>query len=300
MRCSTAAIQVLAMHPRYAQQVEIMAESMEMAEMLFKKQLDCIFIINMPVEKAHAVLEPEIPRLIRTQRPSGMWKIKDCNRISYGVLKALKHSGHLISLFRENSFRRDPFLSFRDDNDYYGFVVRQNIMETPLPSDANLYEQLVSDIFVGQDESGSWNNTVISTSNHIESLVELGLCLDDRRIRKSADWLLSMCAEDVHRESKKVGGVVVAHNMFSSQDRAAEFKSALAEKPEWNPVGLCYKHLPMIQTGTALKALIRLGLEDDERVIAACDNLLALKQTYGGWCDTNIRNGLLAKQKAVR
>ena len=88
--------------------------------------------------------------------------------------------------------------------------------------------------------------------------------------------------------------------MFSSQDRAAEFKSALTEKSEWNPVGLCYMHLPMIQTGTALKALIRLGLEDDERVIAACDNLLALKQTYGGWCDTNIRNGLLAKQKAVR
>jgi len=289
------------MHPRYAQRDEIMAEAIAMSEALFNgKQLDCTFIINMPVEKAYSILEPKIPRLIRIQRPSGMWKIKDCRRISYGVLKALKHSGHLTSLLRENRFRHEPFRSFRDDNDYHSFVVRRNIMEDLLSTDARLQEQLVSDIFVGQDESGSWNNTVISTSHHIESLVELGLSLDDRRIRKSADWLLSMCVEDVYRESKKVGGVVVAHNMFSSQDRASEFKSALAEKPEWNPVRACYMHLPMIQTGTALTTLIRLGLEDDERVIAACDNLLALKQTYGGWCDTLIRNGLLAKQKAVR
>ncbi|MBC8228042.1 hypothetical protein H8E77_00650 [bacterium] len=300
MRCSTAAIQALAMHPRYAQREEIIEEAMAMTEVLFKKQLDCTFIINMLVEKAYTILEPKIPRLIKTQRPSGMWKIKDCRRISYGVLKALKHSGHLTSLLRENRFRRDPFLSFRDDNDYYGFVIRRNIMEEPLSIDARLQEQLVSDIFVNQDESGSWNNTVISTSNHLESLVELGLGLDDRRILNSSNWLLSMCVKDVYRESKKVGGVVVAHNMFSSRDRADEFKSALAEKPEWNPVGLCYLHLPIIQTGTALKTLVRLGLEDDERVIAACDNLLALKQTYGGWCESNIRNGLLAKQKIVR
>lgn len=246
MRCSTAAIQALAMHPLYGRRDEIMAEAMAVIEVLFKKQLDCTFIINMPVEKAYAILEPKIPRLIRTQRPSGMWKIKDCRRISYGVLKALKHSGHLTPLLRENRFRRDPFLSFHEDNDYYGFAVRRNIMAAPLPSDAGLQGQLVSDIFGGQDEEGSWNNTVISTSHHIELLVELGLCLDDERMRKSADWLLSMCVEDVHRESRKIGGVVVAHNMFSSQDRAAEFKSALAEKPEWNPVRACYMHLPMM------------------------------------------------------
>lgn len=300
MRCSIAAIQALAMHPRYAQREEIMEEAMAMSERLFEKQLDCTFIMNMPVKKAYSVLEPKIPRLIKIQRPSGMWKIKDCRRISYGVLKALKYSGHLASLLREGSFRHEPFRSFRDDSDYYSFAVRRSIMEEPLSTDVELHEELVSDIFAGQDESGSWNNTVISTSNHIELLVELGLGLDDRRIRKSADWLLNTCAEDVYRESKKVGGVVVAHNMFSSQNRASEFQSALAEKPEWNPVRLCYIHLPMIQTGTALKTLIRLGLEDDERVIAACDNLLILKQTYGGWCDSNIRNGLLAKQKAVR
>lgn len=295
MRCQTSAIQALAMHPQYAD--EVMEEAMEMAKALFKKSLDCTFIINMPVENARAIVEPEIPRLIKTQRPSGMWKIKDCRRISYGVLKALKHSESLMILLKENRFRHDPFKSFYDGDDYYDFVVRLNIMEAPLPSDTYLQERLVSDIFAEQNENGHWNGTVISTSNHIEKLMELGIGYDDARIQKSADWLLSMCAEDVRRFSKNMGGYVVAHNMFSTQDRGEEFKSALAEKPEWKPVGLCYRHLPMIQTGTALKALIKLGFDDDRRVIAACDNLLEIRRTYGGWCDSNIRNGLIAKQK---
>jgi hypothetical protein len=298
LRCSVAAIQALAMHPRYRQRDGIMEEAMEMAEGFFKKKLDCSFILNMPVESARAILEPEIDRLLRTQRPTGMWKIKDSRRISYGVLKALKYSGHLKSLLSEGRFRRDPFLSFRDEDDYYGFVVRRNIMGTTPATDAKLQEQLVSDIFAGQDRDGSWNGTVISTSNQIEKLVELGIDIDDPRIQKSADWLLSVCMEDVYRLSKNMGGVVVGHHMFSSQDRGAEFRSALAEKPEWNPVGLCYMHLPMIQTGAALKTLISLGFENDEWVIEACDNLLELRQEYGGWCDSNVRNGLIAKRKA--
>lgn len=298
MRCSIAAIQALAMHPRYRQRDGIMEEAMGMAESFFKKKLDCSFIPIMPVENARAILEPEIDRLLRTQRPTGMWKIKDSRRISYGVLKALKHSGHLMPLLSESRFRRDPFLSFRDEDDYYGFVVRRNIMGAAPATDAELQEQLVSDIFAGQDEAGSWNGTVISTSNQIEKLMELGIGIDDPRIQKSADWLLSVCMEDVYRLSGNMGGVVVAHYMFSSQDRGAEFKSALAEKPEWNPVGLCYRHLPMIQTGAALKALISLGFENDKRVIAACDNLLELRREYGGWCDSNIRNGLLERRAA--
>ena len=300
MRCGIAAIQALAIHPHYRQLDGILEEATNIAESLFRKKLDCDLIVNMPVENARAILEPEIERLIKTQRPTGMWKIKDCRRISYGVLKALKHSEYLTSLLEEDRFRRDPFLSFRNENDYYDLVVRRNIMEAPLPNDADLVEQFVRDAFAGQDDKGSWNDTVISTSNNIEKLAELGLGLDDPHIRRSADWLLRMCAEDVYRLSRNMGGVVVAHNMFSSQDRQAEFKSALAERPEWNHVGLCYMHLPMIQTGAALKALILLWLENDERVITACDNLLELRQTYGGWCDSNIRNGLIASSKIAR
>lgn len=297
MRCSVAATQALAMHPQFWQRDEVKKEAMDMAESGFKN-LNCTFLLNMPAANARSILEPEIPRLIKTQRPSGMWKIKDNRRISYDVLKALKHAGLLASLLNEDRFRHDPFRSFHEENDFYGLVVRRNIMEAPLPGDSELQGKLASEIFELQEADGSWNGTAISTSNHIEKLAEMGIGLDNKYVEKGADWLFSICEEDVLRLSKNIGDVVVAHHMFSSEDRRAEFMSAVDEKPEWNPVGLCYLHLPMIQTGSVLKALMKLGLENDERVIAACENLLELKQNYGGWCDTNIRNGLAAKMKS--
>jgi hypothetical protein len=298
MRCSTAVIQALMIHPNYKQHDWIMEEAIKIAKSHFKNQWDVSFLLNLNVKNAYEIIDPEIPRLIKTQKSNGLWKVKDSKRISYGILKALKYSGHLAILLNENGFRYDPFLSFREDKDYYGFVVRKNIMDTLLPDDTELREQLTSDIFNKQDESGSWNNTVISTSSHIETLLELGIGIDDPHIKKASDWLFSMCSEDVYRISNNMGGFLVAHNMFSSQNRDEEFKSALAEKPEWNPKGLCYMHLPMIQTGIALKTLISLGFENDKRVLSACDNFLKLRQTYGGWCDSNIRNGLIAKKKA--
>lgn len=192
-------------------------------------------------------------------------------------------------MLNEARFRYDPFLSFREENDYYGFAVRKNIMESLLPDDGKLREELAWDIFSQQCANGSWNDTVISTSNHLEMLLELGIGADDPHIQNGVNWLFSVCLDDVYRQSKNMGNILVAHSMFSSQNRDAEFKSALAEKPEWNPVGLCYLHLPNIQTGTAIKTLIKHGFENDERVISACDNLVELRQNYGGWCDSNIK-----------
>lgn len=275
-------------------------EAVNIAKPHFKNHWDIGFLINLPVKDAYEIIDPEIPRIVKTQRSSGLWKIKDSRRISYGLLKALKYSGHLVVMLNEDRFRYDPFLSFREENDYYGFAVRKNIMESLLPDDGKLREELAWDIFSQQCANGSWNDTVISTSNHLEMLLELGIGADDPHIQNGVNWLFSVCLDDVYRQSKNMGNILVAHSMFSSQNRDAEFKSALAEKPEWNPVGLCYLHLPNIQTGTAIKTLIKLGFENDRRVISACDNLVELRQNYGGWCDSNIRNGLIAQKKASR
>ena len=300
MRCSTAIIQALMAHPNYRGYDWVMEEAINMAKAHFKNHWDVSFLLNLSVKDAYEIIDPEIPRIIKTQKSNGLWKIKDSRRISYGLLKGLKYSGHLAILLKENQFRYDPFLSFREENDYYGFAFRQSIMERLLPDDAKLREQLASDIFSQQDANGSWNDTVISTSNHIEMLLELGFGKDDPHIQRGADWLFGVCSEDVYRQSNNMGGFLVAHNMFSSQNRHEEFKSALAEKPEWNPVGLCYMHLPNIQTGIAIKTLVRLGFEDDRRVISACDNFVELRQNYGGWCDSNIRNGLIAQRKSSK
>ncbi|MBM3240175.1 hypothetical protein FJZ31_28150 [Candidatus Poribacteria bacterium] len=300
MRCSTAVIQALMMHPNYRQHDWIMEEAIKMAKPHFKNQWDVSFLLNLDAKNAYEIIDPEIPRLIKTQKSNGLWKIKDSRRISYGLLKALKYSRHLAIMLNEDRFRYDPFLSFREENDYYGLTVRQNIMESLLPEDAKLRNQLASDIFSQQNADGSWNDTVIGTASHIETLLELGIGMDDPNIQKGTNWLFSTYSEDVYRQSNNMGGFLVAHNMFSSQNRYEEFKNALAEKPEWNPVGGCYMHLPIIQTGTAVKTLISLGFENDSRVISACDNLVELRQNYGGWCDSNIRNGLIAQKKTSR
>lgn len=297
MRCSTAVIQALIVHPNYRQYDWVTEEAINIAKSHFKNQRDVSFLLNLNANIAYEIIDFEIPRLIKTQKSNGLWKVKDSKRISYGILKALKYSGHLKTLLDENRFRYDPFLSFHEDDTYYGFVVRQNIMENVLPDDIILKEKLSSDIFGRQDSNGSWNNTVISTSNYIETLLELGIDTNNPHIQKSAEWLFSVYSEDVYRQSNNMGGFLVAHSMFSSQDRNKEFKSALTEKPEWIPRGLCYMHLPNIQTGIAIKTLIKLGFENDKRIVSACDNLMELRRNYGGWCDSNIRNGLISQKK---
>ena len=83
--------------------------------------------------------------------------------------------------------------------------------------------------------------------------------------------------------------------MFSSCSRDAEFQSASKYKQEWNPVGACYKHIPNMQNGYALRLLNSLGFQNDERVLRACDNPVALRENYGGFCETNIRITLTGK-----
>jgi hypothetical protein len=112
-----------------------------------------------------------------------------------------------------------------------------------------------------------------------------------------AEWLFGTYETDVIRHSNNIGGLVAAHNMFTSPNRYNEFESAEKEKPEWIPRQLCYNHLPNIQTGEAIKTLIMLGFENDSRVISACENFIWMKEKYGGWCDSFIRNTLIAENK---
>ena len=262
MRCSTAVLQALMTHPKYNTEEWIIDDYKEMSKRAVKSGAFS-YLMALPENYAKDMLIPEIPRILKTQRKNGMWKVKDAERISYETLNALKHSEILADLLTD--FKYDPFLSFRDEMDYYGLIVRQNIMEELSQDDPAFREKLISDIMVLRKDNGSWNNTVISTSNNLNMLMDLGLSSDDSRIEQSVNWIFSMCLDDVKRHAKVLPDEVVGHHMFSNPDRSAEFQSAKEEKPEWNPVGLCYRHLPMIQTGIALKTLIRLGYENDER-----------------------------------
>jgi len=130
---------------------------------------------------------------------------------------------------------------------------------------------------------------VIATTHNLELLLEGGFKAADTAVRKGIDFLYSSLQRDIVSTGNKTMNQVVAHDMFSAQDRDAEFRSAVAYKKEWNPVGLCYKHIPNIQNSYALRLLNSAGHDRDPRVVRACENLVALYRNYGGFCETNIR-----------
>ncbi len=296
MRCSSAVTQALIMHPRYKNIPWVAEEAYKNA----CGQDDYRYTIVLPAAKAYRIIEAAKDGIIKTQRPSGGWKVKDSARISFWLLKTLDYTGHLEVMLKEGSFRYDPFKLFRNGSDLYSFTVRRDLMKAPNLDDAELCEKLTEEIFVNQDKDGSWNRTVMSTCHHIEKLLLLGIKYDDDRVRKGADWLFGTYKTDVIRHSNNLGGTVVAHAMFTSSERNNEFVSAEKEKPEWIPRQLCYNHLPNIQTGEAIKTLIKLGYEEDSRIISACENFIWMREKYGGWCDTNVRNTLIEENKSKR
>ncbi|MHB1153153.1 MAG: hypothetical protein ACYCWE_19685 [Eubacteriales bacterium] len=296
MRCSSAVVQALIMHPRYKNIPWVAEEAYKNA----CGQDDYRYTIALPVSEAYKVIEAAKDGIKKTQRPSGGWKVKDSTRISFWLLKALDYTDHLDVMLKEGSFRYDPFKLFRNGSDLYSFVVRRDLIKAPLDSDGELGETLAERIFAEQDRDGSWNGTVMSTCNNLEKLLLLGKGSDCAQVHKSTEWLLGTYKADIIRYSNNLGGSVVAHSMFTSAERNNEFVSALNEKPEWIPRQLCYNHLPNIQTGEAIKTLIKLGFEEDGRVTSACENFIWMREKYGGWCDSNVRNILIEESKSKR
>jgi len=263
------------------------------------KRFDFWVVELLAGEDARWLVQAWVPRLIRIQRPTGMWKIKDAKRISCGVLLALRHAGLLDSLTEQKRLRYDPLAAFAEGLDYYDLVVRRTVFGEKGEVDRAAARLITRNLAV-QRADGSWDGTVISTCHHVDRVLRLGLAGRDRRLQRAARWLLEHCIDDVNRESPALGGVVVGHDMFSAEDRRSEFKSALELRPEWNPAGACFRHLPNMQNGLAISTLVALGHASDQRVIRACENLVELGRAFGGYCDTNIRKGLEARRAKAR
>jgi hypothetical protein len=203
----------------------------------------------------------------------------------------------LQELLSADRFRYDPVAGFAERHDYYGLATRRNVLRKPAPGDGRLRDKLAATILAGQMTDGSWNGTVVSSATRLAQVHEIGLDGGDRRVSKGIVWLLSQCAEGpTLRRASAFDGTAIGHHMFSASDRRAEFKSAAAEHPEWIPAGACYCHLPMIQTGLAVKTLIAFGYAEEPRVAAACASILQIKERFGGWCNSDIKNGLLAEK----
>jgi hypothetical protein len=78
--------------------------------------------------------------------------------------------------------------------------------------------------------------------------------------------------------------------MFTTLQQGAEFSSMVAALPEETFCGACFCSLPLLQSGLALRALIRLGHAADPRVDACCRSLLAMQRPDITWCAIGCRH----------
>lgn len=218
----------------------------------------------------------------------------------------------LPNLVTSGVLRYDPYKRFSESSDFYGFLVRRNIIGATLPDDALLQRQLVSQIMAMQREDGSWEGTVVMTSLQIECLLELGLNADEAYITKGAAWIFSQFRESIERRRPEASWGVFVQNVFTSEDCGAEFRGALEEIPKEDPKHGCFMSLPLIQTALALRVLVCLGFENDKRVLNAyeslfevqllpeCQSLLDSQRPSGSWCAIGCRRMLEEKVKAER
>jgi len=225
-----------------------------------------------------------------------MWKRKYAERRSYGILRALKHAGMLERVASGKVLKFDPLKPFVQSDDLYGYLVRRNVTGATLSTDAGLQSRLVRSITGEQKQNGSWSDTVTGTAMQLELLLDLGLSASSPPAKRGATWLLRQYQDSVRGHGG--GDRVVAHvnSMFTTASRGAECQSALTLVPEGDPKGGCFGSLPLIQTGLAIRALVRLGHADDPRVHQSCRSLLDIAvPNPTRWCGIGCRHMLERK-----
>jgi hypothetical protein len=289
IRCGHGGVIGLLTNRNYRRLAWVKEAGFRQAADLFEKDGDARMLLDLSPADARKVLAPAIPKIIKSQRSSGLWRIKNAREISFHLLTALAHAGLLKKTLPQ--LRHDPLNNFREAGDWQAVAVREQLLNNPRPDEKQVKNRLLKDISDRQASDGSWENTVMGTVQHLEMLLECGLS-GSREFTRGVNFLFQCIQPEFYREE-----ILVAHDMITSANRMAEYKSTKAHHPDWLPHPACHCHLPMIQTGFALRMLNKAGYEDDSRVMAACRNMVELRERFGGWCVTNIRLGLEAEAK---
>ena len=244
---------------------------------------------ELPVPLAQRLLEPELPKLLAAQKKSGMWKVKDTERITYDILAALVHVGLLDGAHPEATLKYNPSAYLAPKGDFYALLIKDRILQAPAEGDAAARAALIADIVGRQEADGSWEGTVVGTVLYLNQLLDLGLAREDPVITCGVDFLFANLQADLQGIHTSEPYSLLTHNVFTTLSRNREFESARRLKPEWLPRSLCFRTMAIIPNTVCLRLLIRLGLEGDERVARALDSLYALYSEHGGLCASNIK-----------
>lgn len=110
--------------------------------------------------------------------------------LEYGDLTS-ERLQELETLICSTSFPHDPLKELTNGADWVSWKVRSEILQKPGSDDESLRQNLVDEIFAGQGDNGSWDNSVMKTAYGILRALSVHVPPDDARVQEAAQWLLN-------------------------------------------------------------------------------------------------------------
>ncbi len=288
LRCNVAGLIPLMASQRYGGRTEELYGQFKPALEAVMRTGSYYLLRKLPASVAGRLLTPGLAAVLSGQRKDGLWARSQ--RITYDILSAIKHTG--AGEIGE-ILKYDPLGALEGSADLYALLIRRHIYNKPGERDSGAIAQMLREIKDKQAENGSWDATVIGTAVQMETLLDLGADPQDAAVRRGSGFLFANFHDDLQGMHTKAAYGLTGHGMFTSEDRYAEFDTALRLRPQWIPRAVCFRTLAVIQTSVCLTLLLRLGLESDARVVRALDNIHDLITAYGGLCASNIKKPFL-------
>ncbi|MFX0012237.1 MAG: hypothetical protein ACFE9R_18130 [Candidatus Hermodarchaeota archaeon] len=274
IRCNVGVIAAFLTHPKYKVNKDLINEA---RKLVLGHHTKWAYSFHLPKEEAYEVLSKCFPEIIRRQQSTGMWKQKNADIYTYGILRALKHA----ELLEQEIFRYDLYHGFREKTDLISMLVRKNIM-----NETNIdVEGVLANIFSTQRKNGSWFNSLTATCFQLQMLSELGINTKHESVSSAIRWLFEQYHEKF--EGKGTTWKFDFENIFLPDNYAAEQKGFHQVAPEHGKMG-CFSSLesgkgsfiignPAITTAIALYTLTRLGYGNDKRILDAYRNLYNIR-----------------------
>lgn len=209
----------------------------------------------------------------------------------------------LEDLICATPFRHDPLKELAAGDDWVAWKTRNEILRQPGGEDERVRQELVSGIFAGQTDNGSWDNAVMPTAYGILRALSVDVPAEDQRLRKAAQWLLEwpqpagrpgmwMQSARHLREWNAIqsGEVQAEHESYLRDTVGDEQCGFVRAEAQQQVVPTCARHYSGLcdamlhASGTVAYALCRCGYPDHPRVRDYANSMLQLGGMFGYFC----------------
>jgi hypothetical protein len=199
-------------------------------------------------------------------------------------------------------FRHDPLNPLTEGDDWVAWRVRRHILSQPGGEDEHRREEFVRQTFTDQGEDGSWSDSPLRTAYGILHALSLDVSLQDPRMQRAAQWLLSWpepagrpgmwMLSQSHLRDWEAGKSEEGERKDSSFPIGSPDESAgfVREEAQQQVLPTCARHFSGLcdamlhVSAAAAYALCRCGYPDHPRLKSYADSMLQLAAMFGYFC----------------